>query len=374
LLFVKDLIFIDPEDNTRIQDFIEIFGRALHTVWPDDTLGDVLRELRQGKSHMALVRGVNNEDESKDPFYEIKGIITLEDIIEEIIGAEIVDETDTYVDGTHSEIVDRGETFKWASLRLLDAKIVDETLSYDETRAVTAHLMRNYASVVSLVTENQLNHLISTTPVSVLPTAIQEIGQEFPDDTMYKKGEPNDTCTLILSGKVKVIAGADNFRTDVSSWSVLGAGALQDPNYQPDFTAFVRTGPCRCLRLTRAHFSVAVDASTLERQAAASGTPAVPFSSIPEYKTDSTGPTGSGTRKQKLITALQAVNTTESVHPVGRRAVKAASVTRLNQSSHSEGLPPLEEEQTDAPDTDAPSNEVAAGTSSSDVADGDPIE
>jgi metal transporter CNNM len=371
LLFVKDLIFIDPEDNTRIQDFVEIFGRALHTVWPDDTLGDVLRELRQGKSHMALVRGVNNEDESKDPFYEIKGIITLEDIIEEIIGAEIVDETDKYVDGTHSEIVDRGETFEWASLRLLDAKIVDETLSFDETRAVTAHLMRNYASVVSLVTENQLNHLISTTPVAVLATAIQEVGQEFPDDTMYKKGEPNDTCTLILSGKVKVIAGADNFRTDVSSWSVLGAGALQDPNYQPDFTAFVRNGPCRCLRLTRAHFSAAVDASTLERQAAASGTPALPLTSAPEYKSDSTGSTG--TRKQKLITALQAVNTTESVHPVGRRAVKAASVTRLNLSSH-ESLPPLEEEQTGALDADVPTNEAAADTTSANESDDEPIE
>ena len=32
LLFVKDLIFIDPEDETRVADFVEIFGRGVHVV------------------------------------------------------------------------------------------------------------------------------------------------------------------------------------------------------------------------------------------------------------------------------------------------------------------------------------------------------
>jgi metal transporter CNNM len=87
LLFVKDLIFIDPEDESSVRDFVEIMGRSFHSCWPDDKLGDVLKELKRGKSHMALVRDVNNENTDTDPFYEIKGIITLEDIIEEIIGA-----------------------------------------------------------------------------------------------------------------------------------------------------------------------------------------------------------------------------------------------------------------------------------------------
>lgn len=48
-----------------------------------------------GKSHLAIVQRVNNEGEG-DPFFEVMGIVTLEDVIEEIIKSEILDETDLY--------------------------------------------------------------------------------------------------------------------------------------------------------------------------------------------------------------------------------------------------------------------------------------
>ena len=47
-----------------------------------------------GKSHMAVVQTINDKGPG-DPFYETVGLVTLEDIIEEIIQSEIIDETDT---------------------------------------------------------------------------------------------------------------------------------------------------------------------------------------------------------------------------------------------------------------------------------------
>ena len=180
------------------------------------------------------------------------------DIVEEILGHEIVDETDTFVDGTHQETVNRDEAFEWAKLRLLGSKIVDQRLTFTETKAITAHLSANYPNAVSQLTENQLHHLVSEAVITEFPTATRELGKDLPKELLYEKGVRSDVCTLILSGKVTVITGADEFRTDVSFWTLLGISALHDALYEPDFTAFVCKGPCRCLQFTREMFMAAL--------------------------------------------------------------------------------------------------------------------
>lgn len=310
LLFVKDLIFLDPEDEIPVKNFVQIFGRGLHVVWPDDKLGDVLKLLKSGRSHMALVRDVNDGDGKVDPYYEINGIITLEDIIEIILGEEIVDETDELVDvndpgsivkrtghgeyieggiekssGDFTNTVDGGvsdggstSAVDWeARLRLLDERLVTEHLSSDEVRAVAAHLKTNYSEAVQLISDRQLKELLSFVPVcQICPAAscTADGGDSgVPTDSaelIYERGVSADFCTVVLSGKIMVMSGADKFRSDVSNWGVLASRALTDPSYVPDFTAWVlpnqnSSGGCRAIKLDRKSYCDAVDNTALER-------------------------------------------------------------------------------------------------------------
>ena len=320
LLFVKDLIFLDPEDEIPVKNFVQIFGRGLHIVWPDDKLGEVLKLLKSGRSHMALVRDVNDGDGTLDPYYEIKGIITLEDIIEIIIGDEIVDETDElidvnnpdslvqrsdmgmYIDGalsgrdnidnddSEAQVVSGGASDRFSSrgvdwearLRLLDERLVDEHLSTDEVRAVAAHLKTNYAKAVELISDKQLKELLASVAVTELCPALSCATVEGDDDEehcgvptdhtelLYKRGVAADFCTVVLSGKVTVMSGADKFRSDVSNWGVLATRALTDASYVPDFTSWVvpnpnGTGGCRFVKLDRKSFFEAVDNTALEK-------------------------------------------------------------------------------------------------------------
>ncbi|TMW60487.1 hypothetical protein Poli38472_000529 [Pythium oligandrum] len=94
VFFVKDLVLIDPTEGVPLEDFARVFARAAHRVWSEAKLGEVLKAFKAGNIHMVLVYDVNNTGPG-DPFYELQGLVTLEDIVEEILQDKIIDETDS---------------------------------------------------------------------------------------------------------------------------------------------------------------------------------------------------------------------------------------------------------------------------------------
>jgi Mg2+/Co2+ transporter CorC len=94
MLLVKRLITYDPEDHIAVRQF-KI--NSLPEAAPNTSCLDILNFFQEGRSHMAMV--------TSEPggFGLPVGVITLEDVIEELLGEEIVDESDVYVD-VHNKI------------------------------------------------------------------------------------------------------------------------------------------------------------------------------------------------------------------------------------------------------------------------------
>ncbi|KAK5661933.1 hypothetical protein OQA88_10043 [Cercophora sp. LCS_1] len=89
MLLVKILITYDPEDCMRVKDFPLA---TLPETRPETSCLDIVNFFQEGKSHMVLVSEFPGED------HGALGVVTLEDVIEELIGEEIIDESDVYID------------------------------------------------------------------------------------------------------------------------------------------------------------------------------------------------------------------------------------------------------------------------------------
>ncbi|KAK3806677.1 MAG: hypothetical protein J3Q66DRAFT_289946, partial [Benniella sp.] len=89
MLLVKRLITYDPQDHLPVRQFTI---NSLPAAAPNTSCLDILNFFQEGRSHMALVTS------GTSGLGEPVGVITLEDVIEELLGEEIVDESDVYVD------------------------------------------------------------------------------------------------------------------------------------------------------------------------------------------------------------------------------------------------------------------------------------
>ena len=97
LILAKDLALVDPDDQVPLANMLMYCKHPLIFIDDSATLDVALNEFKTGKSHMAIVRHLYDDGEV-DKYYEAIGVVTLEDVIEEVLQTEINDETDTLSD------------------------------------------------------------------------------------------------------------------------------------------------------------------------------------------------------------------------------------------------------------------------------------
>ena len=140
--------------------------------------------------------------------------------------------------------VDGRSKFDFTKLRRLDSAVVDATLTEAEVKAIAQHLATHGGGVkqpadalMALVRRASVVDHERRTPENELDAG----RPPEPSDVVYERGFPANFATLVLSGKLSVKAGVDGFRAEAGPWTLLGAGALRDENFVPDFSAHVAT-------------------------------------------------------------------------------------------------------------------------------------
>lgn len=83
VLFAKDLAFVDPDDKVPVQTLCQYYKHEISYIFADANCHTAFTLFKEGKSHMAFVVRVSEELDEKDPHYEVLGLVTLEDVLEE---------------------------------------------------------------------------------------------------------------------------------------------------------------------------------------------------------------------------------------------------------------------------------------------------
>ncbi|XP_039658212.1 metal transporter CNNM4 isoform X1 [Perca fluviatilis] len=227
ILYVKDLAFVDPDDCTTLKTITKFYNHPVHFVFHDTKLDSMLEEFKKGKSHLAIVQKVNNEGEG-DPFYEVLGLVTLEDVIEEIIKSEILDESDLYTDNRNRKKVAPNKNKRDFSAFKHES---ESKVKISPQLLLAAH--RFLATEVNLFSPSQISDKVL---LRILrhPDVIQEIkfndsDKRSPQHYIYQRGKPVDYFVLILQGRVEVEAGNENMKFETGPFSYYGVMALNAP-------------------------------------------------------------------------------------------------------------------------------------------------
>ncbi|CAJ03458.1 conserved hypothetical protein [Leishmania major strain Friedlin] len=210
------------------------------------------------------------------------GLVTLEDVIETLIASEIYDE-DEYL--SDKKLLLDAEAFDESTIEPpltrpprvnfysygVRSKLEDQGLSDDQLWALAYYLTRTYvyfatwnvAHVKFLL--QQIGDLVvdvddqvsdgeksKSTPLCGIAAALPDLSTADPARVLYRAGQPSSTFTLVLSGGVEVTIGREKIRTELRSFSDLGADVLlSGAPFLPDYTAVVsRTS--RLIRITHA--------------------------------------------------------------------------------------------------------------------------
>uniref|UniRef100_A0AC35EZP2 CNNM transmembrane domain-containing protein n=1 Tax=Panagrolaimus sp. PS1159 TaxID=55785 RepID=A0AC35EZP2_9BILA len=225
LLFVKDLALLDPDDNFTVKTVCGYHEHALRFVLEDTPLRVMLEEFKKGEYHLAMVQRIV-EKPGHDPVYEVVGVVTLEDIVEEILQAEIVDETDAITDNVHRI---KRRRLRDDYTHFLDAENSSFQISMQMQFVTIQWLTANLPAFTNkYINRNVIEKIIQKNVHKVEYTNLSTNDTKviLPRQKIYRKKELSDKFILILEGRMLVTIGQNEMNFEAGPWHAFGTEIL----------------------------------------------------------------------------------------------------------------------------------------------------
>ncbi|XP_054277203.1 unextended protein-like isoform X1 [Macrosteles quadrilineatus] len=228
VLYIKDLALVDPDDNTPLKTLCQFYQNPCYFVFEDTTLDVLFKQFKEGiKGHMAFVHRVNNEGET-DPFYETVGLITLEDVIEELIQAEIMDETDVWNDNRSKNRRSQNRSIKKDFTSFAERSENQRIHISPQLTLATFQFLSTSVDAFKpdSISETILSRLLKQDIIYHIKVKHRDTGKTDPHTIIYQQGKAADYFVLILEGRVEVTMGRENLVFESGPFTYFGMQAL----------------------------------------------------------------------------------------------------------------------------------------------------
>ncbi|DAZ99811.1 TPA: hypothetical protein N0F65_001320 [Lagenidium giganteum] len=256
VISVKDLVFVDPKEQApALSSFIHVFGRSAHRVDGNCRLDKLLQIFKTEGEHLALVKNTPADVEN-EPFFQLEGVVTLEDVLEEILQVEILDEGDV-ADNGHIHDRKRQLSRQYGhGGRLSLADLCGNDGNDTNIHELAAHVQETNAVFQAKTTDGDAISTLSLADFFLTCPIVELGGDDGDSEDLLTKGVVASHCIIVLDGRVRVDHGNPT-ASEAGPWTVFAAESLttQEGMYISDVS--VRPHPeyrARCLRVLRSDF------------------------------------------------------------------------------------------------------------------------